>query len=201
MRVLVFANEVPKNINDVINIRKDDYIIAVDGAFDQLFKQKVKIDLVIGDMDSIANKKKLKLYEQILLNSKKDQSDTRVAIEHAYKMSKNVLLIGGIKGNRIEHFLANLTILNDYNNLIILDENSKIHLLKLGKHLISKGRYINIFSYPKCILTLEGFDYNLNEYHLNNFDPLILSNEIKSSYGEVTIHEGLAIIIETKKGN
>lgn len=199
MRVLVFSSEVP-TVNEVVNIKEDDYVIAVDGAFDQLLKQKIKIDLVIGDMDSVINKKRLKEYEQIVLNPKKDDSDTRVAIKHAYSISNNVLLIGGIKGQRIEHFIANLYILNEYNNLIIIDENSKIHLVKEGKHLISKGKYINIYAFPECVITLKGFVYELNNYHLKQYDSLILSNEVDKIYGEVIIEKGKAIIIETKKG-
>lgn len=200
MRVLVFSSEVPI-INEVINVKEDDFIIAVDGAFDQLLKQKAKIDLVIGDMDSVINKKRLKDYEQIVLNPKKDESDTKYAVRHAYTLSNNVLLIGGIKGNRIEHFIANLYILNEFNNLIIIDENSKIHLVKEGRHLISKGKYINIYAFPECVLSLKGFIYELNNYNLKQYDSLILSNEVKNVYGEVIIEDGKAIIIETKKGH
>jgi len=200
MRVLVFSSEVPI-INEVINVKEDDFIIAVDGAFDQLLKQKINIDLVIGDMDSVINKKRLKDYEKIVLNPKKDESDTRFAVRHAYTLSNNVLLIGGIKGDRIEHFIANLYILNEFNNLIIIDENSKIHLVKEGKHLISKGKYINIYAFPECVISLKGFIYELNNYHLKQYDSLILSNEVKNIYGEVIIEDGKAIIIETKKGH
>ncbi|HHT55375.1 MAG TPA: thiamine diphosphokinase [Acholeplasma sp.] len=200
MRVLVFSSEVP-TINEVINVKEDDFIIAVDGAFDQLLKQKINIDLVIGDMDSVINKKRLKDYEKIVLNPKKDESDTRFAVRHAYTLSNNVLLIGGIKGDRIEHFIANLYILNEFNNLIIIDENSKIHLVKEGKHLISKGKYINIYAFPECVISLKGFIYELNNYHLKQYDSLILSNEVKNIYGEVIIEDGKAIIIETKKGH
>src|SRR5690554_8792 len=200
MRVLLFVQEVPKKINDIIAIKENDYIIAVDGAFDELLKQKIKIDLVIGDIDSITNLKKLKDYEQIKLNPKKDVSDTKFAVEEAYKLSNNVIIVGGIRGRRIEHFISNLYLLKEYNNLIILDDNSKIHLLKEGSHLINKGKYINVFALPKANLTMKGFEYDLNNYELNTYDSLILSNEVKASYGEITVHNGQAIIIETKKG-
>lgn len=200
MRVLVFSGVLPKNIKEIIDLKNDDFIIAVDQAFDQLLKQKIKIDLVVGDMDSVINTKKLDSFEQLKFNSKKDDSDTRLAIKHAYILSNNVILIGGIKGNRIEHFIANLYLFNEFNNLIMLDENSKIYLIKKGKHIIQKGKYINIFPYLKCVLTLKGFEYDLLNYNLKEFDPLILSNEIKNLMGEIIIEEGQAIVIETKKG-
>lgn len=199
MRAIVITNEAPSDINNIITIKEDDYIIVVDGAFDSVVKQKIKIDLVIGDMDSTKNKKKLSNYEKIILNPIKDDTDTKKALEKAYEISKNVILIGGIKGNRIEHFIGNIMHFNKYNNLLMLDENSKIYLLNKSRHIIKKGNYINIFSYPKANLTLRGFKYELTNYNLELFDQLIISNEVLNKFGEVTINEGTVLVIETKK--
>ncbi|MDY0277147.1 MAG: thiamine diphosphokinase [Acholeplasma sp.] len=199
MKVTVFAPFVPKEITNVITIESDDYVIAVDGAFDELIKQKIKIDLVVGDLDSIKDQRKLKSYEVKKLNTVKDTTDTFEAIKIAYQKSNNVFLIGGIKGNRIEHLLANLTLFETANNLIIKDENSQIYRLNSGKHLIKKGGYISFFTFGKAIITLEGFKYPLTDYVLKANDPLCISNEIEKLYGEVIIKEGSLLVIETKK--
>jgi|SRR5690625_2252505 len=199
MRVIVITKELPNNINDIINIKDNDYVIVVDGAFDNVLKQRIKIDLIIGDMDSIKNVKRLKGYEVIKLNPMKDDTDTKKALEKAYEISNDVILIGGIQGNRIEHFLGNIMSFHNHPNLLMIDQNSKIYLLNKSKHIIKKGNYINIFSYPECSLSLKGFVYNLNNYTLKPFDQLIISNEVKDKFGEIEIHSGSAIIIETKK--
>lgn len=199
MRVLVYTGVFLKNVRELVKVNETDYVIATDGAFDQLLKEKIKIDLVVGDMDSVKNVKKLKNFEQIKLNVRKDNTDTKKALEKAFEISSNVILIGGIQGPRIEHFIGNLYLFKKFPKLIMVDNNSKIYLTKPGIYRVEKGRYINIFSYPKCILTLTGFEYNLNEYHLELYDSLIISNEVNKLYGEIEILEGNAIVIETKK--
>ena len=199
MKVIVITNQVPPKIKDLIEINDEDYVIVVDGAFDSVLKQKIKIDLVVGDFDSVKNVKKLKKYKLHQLEKEKDETDTKVAIDLAYSMSQHVILIGGIQGNRIEHFLANLTIFKQYNNLLIIDNNSKIYLLSKGKHLIEKNNYISFFGYNEAIISLENFKYPLKQYQLNNFDPLCISNEVNNIYGEVHIYSGQVIVIETKK--
>lgn len=199
MKVIVITNQVPPKIKDLIEINDEDYVIVVDGAFDSVLKQKIKIDLVVGDFDSVKNVRKLKKYKLHQLEKEKDETDTKVAIDLAYTMSQHVILIGGIQGNRIEHFLANLTIFKQYNNLLIIDNNSKIYLLSKGKHLIEKNNYISFFGYNEAIISLENFKYPLKQYQLNNFDPLCISNEVNNIYGEVHIYSGQVIVIETKK--
>lgn len=198
MRVLVITNYAPKNINKLLTIKPNDYVIIVDGALDNLNK-KIKVDLVVGDFDSIKNKNRLRKYQTIKLPKEKDITDTYQAISHAYSISNDVILIGGIKGPRIEHFIANLMLLDKFKNLVIIDENSKISLLENGNHIITKGGYINFFAKEDSVISLGGFKYSLNNYHLKRFDQLAISNEIEGAYGEVKIKSGEVIVIETKE--
>lgn len=198
MRVVVITNYAPKNLDNIITINESDYIILVDGALNN-FNKKLKIDLVVGDFDSVKNKKILKKYPTLKLPKEKDITDTFQAISYAYTVSNDVILIGGIQGPRIEHFLANLSLLDKFNNLVIIDQFSKISLLKEGNHIITKGGYINFFAKENSVITLEGFKYPLKNYLLNRFDPLAISNEIEGAYGEVKIKSGEIVVIETKE--
>ncbi|VEU81167.1 thiamine diphosphokinase [Haploplasma axanthum] len=200
MKVVVFSNIVPDKVNSLVGIENDDFIIAVDGAFDSLIKQKVRVNLVVGDLDSISDTKLLKKYDVLKLNKEKDDTDTKVAIKEAYKRSKTVILVGGIQGRRIEHFLANINLLDEHNNLMIVDQNSKIYLLEKGKHMINKNGYVSFFAYEdKTIITLEGFKYPLKNYELTKHDSLCISNEVIRLYGEIEISMGRVLVIESKK--
>lgn len=200
MKTIVITQIPPENISELITITEDDFVIVVDGALASVLKQKIKIDLVIGDFDSLQTKSLLRGLEYIKLNPKKDRTDTFVAVKYAYENTNNeVFLIGGIQGERIEHFIANLLMLNHFPNLTIIDENSTLYLLDKGKHLISKEYYISFFGYREAIITLEGFKYPLNKYHLKQYDPLCISNEIVKTYGEIIIDEGRVVVIKTKK--
>lgn len=199
MRVILIANNAPDNILDIISIENDDLVIAVDGGFDVALKQKINVNLVIGDLDSIKNSKKLKDYETIKLKSEKDETDSYVAVDYAFTHSNHVYLIGGIQGNRIEHFLANLTLFNSFPKLMILDNNSRIYLLENGKHLLQKSKFYSFFSYDEATISLIGFKYPLNNYILKRFDPLCISNEVVNKYGEIEISKGSVLVVETKK--
>lgn len=200
MKTIVITQMAPLNISDLITIEDNDFIIVVDGALTNVLKQKIKIDLVIGDFDSVQSKSQLKGLNYLKLDAKKDQTDTFVAVKYAYDNSKNeVFLIGGIQGSRIEHFIANILLFNEFPKLTIIDENSTIYLLDKGKHLISKEFYISFFGYSEGVITLQGFKYPLNKYHLKQYDPLCISNEISKTYGEIIIDEGRVVVIKTKK--
>ena len=199
MKVILIANNAPKNIKEIIDIEKDDFVIAIDGGFDLLLKQKIEIDLIIGDLDSIKNKNKLGKYEKLKLKSEKDETDTYVAVDYAYTLGNKVYLIGGIQGDRIEHFLANINLFNKFPELMILDNNSKIYLLDQGKHILRKNGYHSFFAYDNSVISLDGFKYPLTKYELNKFDSLAISNEVVNLYGELTIHKGRVIVIESKR--
>lgn len=200
MRTYVITRSVPNNINDLITIAPNDFVIAVDGALPHVLKQKINVDLVIGDLDSLKDKAALKGLEYIKLNREKDETDTFVAVKYAYEKTNNeVFLIGGIKGDRIEHFIANTMLLDKYPKLTIIDNNTQIYLLEEGKHLVSKESYISFFGFNEATLSLEGFKYSLSRYKLKSFDPLCISNEIIKTYGEVNVHAGRVLIIKTKK--
>ena len=51
MKVILIANNAPNNMKEIIDIDKDDFVIAIDGGFDLLLKQKIKIDLINNFID------------------------------------------------------------------------------------------------------------------------------------------------------
>lgn len=197
MRVIIITYPVPPKINEIITIEDDDYVIVVDGALDYLTKREFKIDLVIGDFDSLKKKSLLKKHQTIKLPKEKDYTDTHNALIEAYNLSNNVILIGGIKGERIDHFMANLMMLNKYPNLLIMDENTKIYLLGKGNHIITKTKYVSFFAKEDAVVSLLGFKYDLNNYLLKVNDPLGISNETLKSYAEVKVESGVLYVIQT----
>lgn len=200
MKTIIITKKAPKNIANLITINKNDFVIAVDGALSEVLKQNIRIDLVIGDLDSLEDSSLLKDLEVIKLNKEKDETDTFKAVQYAYEnKDSNVYLLGGIKGNRIEHFIANYYLFDKYPNLIMMDDNSIIKLLCKGSHNITNNGYISLFGYNQAKITLKGFKYNLENYNLHSFDPLCISNELINKTGLIDILEGKIIVIKSKK--
>lgn len=177
------------------------YVIGVDeGAYTAL-KNGVKLDVAIGDFDSI-DQEKLELIRQnttvITLPDKKNDTDTGAALKLC-KDASRIIILGGIQGKRIEHFIANLMLMETHSKVEMLDNNSHMYIMD-SSFSIKKTEYkfISFFALEDTIITLEGFSYPLTNYYLKNTDPLTISNEIKHDRGIVTIKGGRVLVIQSK---
>jgi thiamine pyrophosphokinase len=201
MRVLVVTYPTPKDIRKVIALHESDYIIAVDQAVLALYKQRISINLAVGDFDSLTNQGILSQLNVIRLNPVKDVTDTHQALIEASKIDADeLILIGGIGGERIEHFIVHTMLLNQFPKVKIMDDFSTIYLLNPGLHTFKDpSMFYSFFAYPKATLSLSGFKYPLIEYLLNTYDSLCISNEIEQTEGLVHIKEGMVLVVISKK--
>lgn len=199
MKIIVVSPKVPSNIKELINI--EEYTVyACDSAVSDLYQQNIKIDLAIGDFDSLEDLSLLENIKTIKLNKEKDYSDTSYAINHAYNHSDEVILLGGIKGSRIDHFIANVLLLEQFKNLKIIDDTNKLFILEKGVHTINKEdyEYLTIFPIVDSLITLKGTKYTLDKKHLKEKDQLGLSNEIILNSATIKIEYGKVLIIQSK---
>jgi len=201
MRVIVVTYPTPKDIKKFFKLEDSDYIIAVDQAVLALYKQRIKIDLAVGDFDSLTNHGILNQLNVVRLSQEKDVTDTYQALIEASKIEHDAYyLIGGIGGERIEHFIVHTMLFNHFPKLIIKDENSTLFLLEKGMHVLKEPNlYYSFFAYPKANLSLSGFKYELSSYGLTTYDPLCISNELIQDEGVITIHEGKVLVVMSSK--
>ncbi len=181
---------------------KDKYVIGVDeGAYIAL-KNNIKLDVAIGDFDSVS-KENLNLLEDytkvIKLPEKKNDTDTAAALKLCKDATK-ITILGGIQGKRIEHFIANLLLMETSKCVEMLDNNS-IMYIKDSSFSLKKNDYkfISFFALSETIISLEGFKYPLSNYSLKNTDPLTISNELTSERGIVTLKGGRILVIQSKE--
>lgn len=181
---------------------KDKYVIGVDEGTYTALKSGIKLDVAIGDFDSI-DQEKLKYIESqtkvIKLPEKKNDTDTSAALKLC-KDATRIIILGGIQGKRIEHFIANLLLMETYKHVEMLDNNSHMYIMD-SSFSIKKTEYkfISFFALSDTIITLEGFKYPLNNYDLKNTDPLTISNELTEERGIVTIKGGRVLVIQSKE--
>ncbi len=199
MRAIIVCHPTPKDIKKIASLKDDDYIIAVDQAVTDLYKQRIKIDLAIGDFDSLKNHGVLTNLNVIKLMPEKDVTDTYQALLEAKKLDvSELILVGGIGGDRIEHFMVHLMHFNEFRNLKIMDDHSEIYLLGETVKEVSFDGYVSIFAYPEAMVTLEGFKYPLNEYLLKAYDPLGISNEIVKEKAQIHVLKGRVLVVLSK---
>lgn len=180
-------------------VKTCDFLIGVDKGAINAINNNIKLDYAIGDFDSVS-KEEFDLIDKstkiMKLNREKDFTDTAVAIKTSNTISKDITIFGGIQGKRIEHFIANINLLIEYPNLVMIDDNSKIFIANESVDLSKETyKYISVYAIDEVpCLNMLGFKYELNNYNLKPFDSLITSNEFTND-SIITLDKGKILII------
>jgi thiamine pyrophosphokinase len=100
-----------------IDPEQDDLIIAADSGLSIAEALGLRVDILIGDMDSLKHSPKDSQMEIIRLPEEKDVTDTQAAVELALdKGASGIYIIGGI-GTRLDHTLSSIGILQKIERL------------------------------------------------------------------------------------
>ena len=210
MKTLIITNG---NIRDNKFLRQmvelHDYIICVDGAAKYLKTISHKPDLIVGDMDSIleddlkwieSSKVPIDVYE-----TRKDYTDTEIAIDAAIEKKSSSIMILGAIGSRIDHSLSNLFLLKKISEAglegLIADGDYEVSLIQKSLRLNwSKGEVVSFIpaSELPVRLTLEGFEYPLTDKTIRQGTSLCVSNVVARDYPNVIIESGSLIAVRNK---
>ncbi len=207
-RLLIFASG-SLSLKTLLQITPSDFIIGVDHASYWLIQNKIKPDLAIGDFDSVTPKE----LEIIHSNSKniltfpadKDFTDLELAVNKAISLKPKSIEIYGSLGTRLDHSLVSIqllekllknnipaAIINDTNKCIISDSVTKI---KKDKNY----KYLSILPVAKnLIVSISGCKYPLKKAKITRSSSLCVSNKIVSNIATITVHHGLALIIQSR---
>lgn len=197
---------------------KPDYKIGVDRGLDFCRKEGISLNCILGDFDSVS-KESLRFFkeagvESFTYPSKKDETDTQLAIEKGIRMveesgKEGEIALLGATGSRLDHVMGNIHLLAEPAkkgiSVELLDRHNKISLLPPGiyhkKGGKEKGAYISFFPFTDHVkgLTLKGFLYELEDYRMvkETVKGYGVSNQI---LGECSLSftEGLLLCIESR---
>lgn len=186
---------------------KADFIIAVDKGAESLIANNIKIDLLVGDFDSISEKSLNVLKERKTsikkLEIEKDESDTEAALNYLIKNNYSKIFMLNCTGSRLDHTISNIfllkKLLDDNIEAYILDNNNRVRLTNSKARI--KKEYENISIIPLTVdginISLEGFYYNLSNEEIEYGSSRCISNFLINDFGNVIINSGLALIIES----
>jgi thiamine pyrophosphokinase len=195
-------------------IAKEQYeqIIAADSGIDFMQRNGITPQYIIGDFDS-ADAKSLSLYEEenkakiIRLKPEKDDTDTEAAINIAIELGATSIAIIGATGTRLDHVLANVSLLGIGLKrgipIELLDEHNRVRMT--DKRLTIRkdeqyGRYVSIIPYGGAAekVNLTGFKYPLTDATLPLYSSLGISNEIKEEEAVIEFENSIIIVIESR---
>ncbi len=180
--------------------------ICCDGGIRYLANLKIPPDVIIGDMDS-ANASELEAYAArgvriLKYPSDKDATDTQLALEHALGLEPEAIEIWGALGGRIDHALANLFLLNMGQKagikIRLIDEFCETFIMERETTFADAiGQTVSLFalSFKTEGVTLQGFQYSLDNEALEMSNPRGISNIIVSSPAIIYSSSGSLLVV------
>jgi len=179
---------------------KEDLVIAADGGFDTLHALGITPDLLIGDLDSI--KTAPRGIELIRHPIEKDETDMHLAYLEGKRRGYTVFKLYGGVGGRLDHTLANLSL------LLYAKNRGDLMTLKLadGEAFVIKdeaislkgvsGSGISVFAMEKnaARVTISGLKYECRNEMLTEEFALGVSNSFTDSVGEISVEDGSLLI-------
>jgi thiamine pyrophosphokinase len=193
------------------DLRPDDVYIGADRGALFLVQQGLTPTIALGDFDSI-NNVELELIRQ---NSRellacdpvmKDLTDTEMAFTWALNQKPEEIIIYGALGTRLDHSLANIHLLRKALKLLIkctiIDAHNRIHLTDHYLQLEKSAHFSHVSLLPLTLevkgITLEGFQYPLQDATLEIGQSLGISNILTAPCGHIHLSQGLLLVIESK---
>ena len=182
----------------------DDYVVFCDSGLKHLDGLQVKPSLIVGDFDSHENPH-LDV-ETIVLPCEKDDTDTVFAVKEAVKRGFDEFLLVGAVGARLDHTLANVSILLYLDSLgkkgCIIDDYSEMEIVSQEPVSIP-GQYaffslLNITGCAKGV-TVTGAKYPLQDAEITCEYQYGVSNEVLAGeQATVSVKEGKLLLIKNR---
>lgn len=185
----------------------DDITVAADSGIRNALLLGDHIDVAVGDFDSFPERDIPEDAEIVRLRPEKDLTDSQVAVEIALeKGAESFVIIGGLSG-RLDHTLANLSILEDLtargHYAIMTDGVSRVHFINGGSALIGRSgfKYFSLIAATDIVkgVSIEGAKYPLKNARLSRKNGgFATSNEIDGNCALISVKKGALFIIESR---
>ena len=208
MKVFIYTGGkiFPENITE--HPKGDDLRIAADAGFLNAKRLGVRIDVALGDFDSLGEKQSEidENAEKITVPAEKDETDTQLAVNEALKRgAEELVIIGGLDG-RLDHTLSNLAILEAMADMrvhaVILNGQSRIRYIKSTSMLVARSgyKYLSILAADDTVkgVSLEGCKYPLENARLTRKFQYTVSNEIVGNCALISVKKGAIYVVESR---
>lgn len=182
-------------------LKNDDFFIFCDSGLKHKDSLSVAPDLIIGDFDSFKMPETCDI-PIIRLPCEKDYTDTFSGLKEGEKLGFSEFLIIGVIGQRIDHSLANISMVKYLKNNgkfgKIVDDYSEISIIK-DNCIIEKEEcsYFSLISLSERIegVCIKGAKYPLDNAVIENSFQMGVSNEPVEKTS-ISVAEGDALLIK-----
>lgn len=181
-------------------VREQAYIIAADGGYAHTQALGLSPDAILGDFDSLG----FVPANALRFPVEKDDTDAMLAVRLGLDRGcDRFLLYGSLDGPRLEHTVANfqtLAFLADRGKTGYLIGKSQVVTLLENSSLTfpeTASGYFSVFAFGGEAhgITLQGFQYELENGTLTPGFPLGVSNQFVGKEATLSVTEGRLLVI------
>ncbi|WP_203339421.1 thiamine diphosphokinase [Planococcus beijingensis] len=210
MKLILIAGGPAGELPDFSFFPEASYI-GVDSGTLTLLEKGIRPLAAVGDFDSVTAEE----YEKILAvmpelaraPSEKEQSDTELGLEKAMTYRPDQVILTGVTGGRLDHYMSALHIMFSYQqkfpetHFLLLNNQNRIRFLSPGTHAVEKDeryRYVSFYPFAEEVegLTLSGFKYPVTDEAVPYGTTRFVSNELLG-HGSVIIQSGSCLMVES----
>ncbi len=203
MRCYIFCSSKIENYDFLKDFDfENSLIICADGGYKHAKKLGIKPNVWLGDGDSM-NGEEINTEEKITYPTRKDNTDTDLAVELAISRGcDKIVILGGI-GKRLDHEFSHFCLLKKICDLgasgFLIDEKNEITMKKDGFRLYPNDKkYISFFPYGGEVrnLSIKGLRYEASGINLECGKVQASSNCFDDAdFAEITFDSGYLLVM------
>lgn len=196
----------PEFLSERVNSIRPAAILCADGGARHARELGLVPEAIIGDMDSLDDETACFFSGQgcrlLRHPPEKDETDTELALAEAMGMNPDAVWIFGALGRRLDHTLANLSLLACDAargvDVRLVDSFCEAFLVRDMKILEGEpGQTVSVFPLGEAAegIDLEGFEYPLDGAEMKPGKPYGVSNRLIASRGLIRVRRGALLVI------
>ena len=187
-KCIILANgEFPKHSIPLKILKQNTFLICLDGAVDKLNSMNLSPNLIIGDLDSISKRSKLKFSKIIIEHHDQSKNDLTKGLEWVIKEKFSEIKILGLTGKREDHTISNIfnILENNYDVKIqIISDYGTMRIIKKTKTIVSfPGQQISFFATNQNLkISTKGLKYELDNSKIDSLYRFSLNESLSNSF-------------------
>lgn len=175
--VILAAGDFPRKSYPIYILRTADAVVCCDGALEVALRRGVRVDAVVGDMDSVSPGVLKRFEGKVERVAEQDDNDLTKALRYvlgAYPEVSGITILGAT-GKRSSHTVGNLSLLMEYEKQygfwargisvqIISDWDTAFAVGDTCTLMVGEGRSVSLFSCdPTLKIKSKGLEWPLDD--------------------------------------
>ena len=191
---------------------KDVFFIGADKGAIYLLNEGIHPHVAVGDFDSLSPGELSELKDRVasvkVAPAEKNETDTDLAIAESLHFNPDHILLTGVTGGRLDHFMAVLNSVYRFQKdnpgiqFVIRNKWNEMKLLTPGLTKLTKDQqfpFVSFFAFQGSVehVTLTGMKYNVRDELIEMGNSRFTSNEVLDEHGSISFASGICLLIRS----